>query len=352
MKITHFVAGLMLTVFLAIGGSSPAYSRIYVVTTFSDFASITKEIGGDKVDVDYLAYGEQDPHFVSPKPSLALKLHKADMLVLTGMDMEVWASTLLDAARNEKIMDGAKGYITVRSGLKILEVPKVISRALGDVHIAGNPHFHTSPINWRTISKNILVGLQRVDPPNAAFYEQRQKAFVDKIDRRLFGDELVDLIGGDQLSRLVLSGTLFTFLEKDYQGQKLINKLGGWMKEALPLRGIKVMAYHKNWAYFARDFGMNIVGFIEPKPGLPPTPQHVQNCLNLIKEQDIKIMLVASYFERRSPTTIAQRTGIQALFLPLSVNATPEVSDNFKLVDYWIKSINLAVMSNSAAGGE
>jgi ABC-type Zn uptake system ZnuABC Zn-binding protein ZnuA len=351
MKIIHFAAGLFLTVSLATSGPHPVYGRIYVVTTFSDFASITKEIGGDKIDVDYLAEGDQDPHFVAPKPSLALKLHKADMFILTGMDLEVWASTLLDTARNEKVMDGAKGYITVKTGLEILEVPVgVVSRAQGDVHVSGNPHFHTSPVNWRIISKNIMTGLTRIDPANAKYYEERQKAFIDKVDRRLFGDDLVNLIGGEQLTGLLASGTLFTFLEKEYQGQKLSVRLGGWLKEALPFRGIKVMAYHKNWAYFARDFGMSIVGFIEPKPGIPPTPQYVQTCIKMIEDQNIKLMLVASYFEKRSPTTIAQRTGIKAIFLPLSVNAIPEVPDNFALVDYWIKNINTAFISTSAAG--
>ncbi len=343
---------LFLLGFIMAGGATEASGRINVVTTFSDFAAIAKEIGGDKVNVDYLSQGDQDPHFVAPKPSLALKLNKADMFVLSGMDLEVWASTLLDKARNDKIMDGAPGYITARTGIEILEIPQTISRTEGDVHVSGNPHFHTSPANWRIISRNILTGLKRVDPANAAYYEERQKAFVDKVDRRLFGDELVNLIGGDQLSRLLASGTLFTFLEKEYQGQKLTTKLGGWMKEALPFRGAKVMAYHKNWSYFARDFGLSIAGFIEPKPGIPPTPQHVQTCINLIKDQDIKVMLVASYFEKRKPSTIAQRTGIQALFLPLSVNAIPEVSDNFALVDFWIRSINSAVKGVSTVGSK
>ena len=325
-------------------GNTGRVIPVNVVTTFSDFAAIAKEIGGDKVVVDYLSQGDQDPHFVAPKPSLALKLKKADLFVLTGMDLELWASTLLDKARNKNIMDGRIGYVTVYTGMDILEKPAgSLSRTEGDVHVSGNPHIHTSPINWKTISENILIGLNKVDPENADFYEQRQHTFVDKIDRSMFGDELVELIGGEQLCDLLLAGTLFDFLDKEYQGKKLITKLGGWLKKALPFRNREVVAYHKNWSYFARDFGLTVIGFIEPKPGIPPTPKHVQDTINLIKEHGVDVMLVASYFEKRKPNTIAGKTGIQALFLPLSVNAIPEVSDNFKLMDYWIDNVNEAL---------
>ncbi|MCE5252455.1 metal ABC transporter substrate-binding protein [bacterium] len=343
-----FTFAMYLMAVLVIGASGVyAKSPVYVVTTFSDYASIVKEIGGDKVVVEYLSQGDQDPHFVAPKPSLALKLKKADMFVTTGMDLEVWASTLLDKARNDKIMDGAVGFVTVYTGLDILEKPTTISRTEGDIHVYGNPHIHTSPMNWIKISDNICMGLKKVDPENADYYDKRQKAFVDKIDRSMFGDKLVELIGGDHLSDLLLAGTLFEFLDKEYQGEKLINSLGGWLKQAMPFRNKEVVAYHKNWAYFARDFGLNIIGFIEVKPGIPPSPKDVQTTINLIKEHGVDVMLVASYFEKRKPTTIAQKTGIQALFLPLSVDAIPEVSDNFKLVSYWIDSINKAVQGKS-----
>ena len=318
-----------------------AQSPINVVTTFSDFASITKEIGGDRVTVDYLSQGDQDPHYVSPKPSLALKLRDADLFILTGMDLELWASALLDKARNRNIMDGAIGYVTVYTGMEILEKPEgSLSRTEGDVHVSGNPHIHTSPLNWKVIAENILIGLKKVDPVNGDFYEERYRLFIDRVDRRMFGDELVDLIGGDRLSDLVIAGTLFDFLENEYQGEKLVNRLGGWMKEALPFRNREVVAYHKNWSYFARDFGLSVIGYIEPKPGIPPTPKHVENTIRLIEDHGVDMMLVAGYFEKRQPTTIAQRTGIQALFLPLSVYAIPEISDNFQLVDYWIDAIN------------
>ncbi len=341
----------LLTACIIMFAAGQGMAAVNIVTTFSDFATIAKEIGKDRVTVEFLSQGDQDPHFVAPKPSLALKLRKADLFVLTGMDLEVWASTLLDKARNRKIMDGGLGYVTAYTNLDILEKPQgAISRSEGDVHVSGNPHIHTSPINWRTISENILIGLKKVDPDNADFYEANQKAFVDKVDRRLFGEELVELFGGQRLCDLLLSGTLFDFLDKEYQGEKLVTRLGGWMNEALPFRGDKVIAYHKNWSYFARDFGLEVVGFIEPKPGIPPTPKHVQYCVNLIEEQGISVMLVANYFEQRKPAAIAERTGITALALPLSVHSVPEATDNFALVDLWIDSINRALGTSGGSG--
>jgi zinc/manganese transport system substrate-binding protein len=341
---TTRATGVALIFTIIVFSSIQAEAKVRIVTTFSDFASIAKEVGGDKVEATYLSQGSQDPHFVAPKPSLALILRKADLFVCTGMDLEIWATTLLDKARNKAIMDGAPGHVTAYTGIDIMEKPTgTISRAEGDVHVSGNPHFHTSPANWKTIAENITIGLIRVDPGNDSYYQERLSAFTDRVDRALFGDELVDLLGGDRLCSLMRSSTLFKFLEKEYQDKKLVERLGGWCEKALPFRGRKVVAYHKNWAYFARDFGLEVIGFIEPKPGIPPTPKHVQTMIELIDREGVDTMLVASYFEKRKPTTIAQKTAITALFLPLSVDATPEVPDNFILVNNWIDAINEAI---------
>lgn len=317
---------------------------LYVVTSFSDYAAIVKQIGGDLVEVEYLSHGDQDPHFVPPKPSLVLKLRKADLLVTTGLDLEMWMTTLQDKARNKNIMDGAKGYVTVYTGLELLQKPgTALSRTEGDIHIYGNPHIHTSPFNWKVISENILIGLQKVDPQNAAVYEANQQDFIKRVDVSMFGEPLVELIGGEQLEQLLKAGTLFEFLDKDYEGEKLINKLGGWLAKAMPLRGKEVIAYHKNWAYFARDFGIRVAGYIEVKPGIPPTPKHVEQTINLIKNRGIDVLMVANYFEKRKPETISQKTGIRAVFLPLSVNGAERTEDNFKLVDHWIDELLKAV---------
>ena len=314
-------------------------SLLVVVSSFSDYASIAERIAGSHAIVQYIAHGEQDPHFVPPKPSYAMMLKDADLWITTGMDLEGWSATLVDKARNKQIMDGAIGFVSVSDGVKVLQKVEKADRTEGDVHLMGNPHINTGPLNWKVIATNIATGLMKVDPTNASDYQANLKAFNDLVDRTLFGDELVDIFGGEMLARLLENRALFTFLDKDYQGEKLTDKLGGWLKQTESWRGKKIVAYHKNWVYFIETFGLEIVGYIEPKPGIPPSAKHVQEMIGVIKDQDIKLMLVASYFEKNSARMIEEKTGVQAVFLPLFVGGIAEVTDNFQLVDYWIDQI-------------
>ncbi len=314
-------------------------TSLLVVCSFSDYATIAERIAGNHASVQYIAHGEQDPHFVPPKPSYAMMLKEADLWITTGMDLEIWSTTLLDKARNKQIMDGAIGFVSVSDGVKVLQKVEKADRTEGDVHLMGNPHITTGPLNWKVIATNIATGLMKVDPANATDYQANLKAFNDQVDRALFGDELVDMFGGEMLSRLQENRTLFTFLDKEYQGEKLTGKLGGWLKQTESWRGKKIVAYHKNWIYFIETFGLEIAGYIEPKPGIPPSAKHVQGMIGVIKDQDIKLMLVASYFEKNSARMIEEKTGVKAVFLPLFVGGIEEVNDNFQLVDYWIDQI-------------
>ena len=311
-----------------------------IVCSFSDYAAIAKYITGGEAQISFIAHGEQDPHFVPPKPSFAMMLTNADLWITTGMDLEMWSSTLLDKARNRQIMDGEIGFVSVSDGINILQKLEKGDRTEGDVHLMGNPHINTGPLNWKVIAHNITIGLIKTDPANAAYYEMNRDNYIDEIDRAIFGDKLVDLFGGETLTKLLENKTLFTFLQNSYEGGQLIDHLGGWLKKAENFRGKKVVAYHKNWAYFAETFGLEIVGYIEPKPGIPPSAKHVQHMTQLIKDQDIKLMLVASYFEKKSPQMIENKTGIKALFLPLFVQGVPGINNNFELMDYWIDQIN------------
>ena len=317
-----------------------ADGKLNVVCSFSDYASIASFIAGDKATVSYIASGEQDPHFVPPKPSYAVTLSKADIWITTGMDLEMWAATLVDKAHNRKIMDGEPGFVSVSDGVNVLEKIEIGDRTEGDVHLMGNPHITTGPLNWKIIARNITIGLIKTDPANTAYYQKNRDEFIDKVDRSLFGDRLVVLFGGATLTRLLENNTLFTFLDKPYEGGKLIDVLGGWLKEALPFRNKRVIAYHKNWSYFASTFGLDIVGYIEPKPGIPPSARHVQEMIELIREHDIKLMMVASYFEKKTALMIEEKTGIKALYLPLFVHGLPGINDSFELMDYWIDQIN------------
>lgn len=323
--------------------ASPVFSQLKVICSFSDYAMIAKEIGKDKISVEYISQGAQDPHFVLPKPSYAMKLKKADMWVTTGMDLEAWSTTLLDKARNKKIMDGAEGFVSVSDGVNILQKVSKADRTEGDVHLMGNPHITTGPMNWKVIADNLTIGLIKVDPANASFYQANKDQFKLRVDNAIFGENLVKLFDGETLCKMLHNQTLFEFLESDYDGKPLKDQLGGWLKEALPMRGAKVIAYHKNWAYFSETFGLNVTGYIEPKPGIPPSAKHVKKMTELIKNQNIKVMLVASYFEKKSPQMIEDKTGIEAVYLPVFVSGMESLESNFDLVDYWIKSINKAI---------
>jgi len=311
-----------------------------IVCSFSDYASIAEYIAGDRANVSFIAHGEQDPHFVPPKPSYAMILSTADIWITTGMDLEMWSTTLIDKARNKKIMDGEIGFVSVSDGINVLEKVGSVDRTEGDVHLLGNPHINTGPLNWKVIAHNITIGLLKVDPANASLYQKNRDDFLDRVDRALFGDKLVELFGGNTLCKLLENKTLLSFLENDYEGEKLIDHLGGWLKEALPFRGKRIIAYHKNWSYFSETFGLEILGYIEPKPGIPPSAKHVQQMIKLIQDQNINLMLVASYFEKKTSQMIEDKTGIKALYLPLFVQGVPGINDNFQLIDYWIDQIN------------
>jgi ABC-type Zn uptake system ZnuABC Zn-binding protein ZnuA len=313
---------------------------IRVVTTLSDYAWAASQIGGDLVQADAIARGNQDAHFVRPRPSYSMMLRDAELFVTTGLDLELWVPTLLDAAGNPKVLEGGTGYVAAWPGIEMLEVPTTLSRTEGDVHIYGNPHIHTEPLNMVAIARNILAGLQKADPANAATYQEREKALEERLYRRLFGDELVDLMGGETLARLARTGRLHSFLEsKEYpagSGRSLADRLGGWMKQTEPLRGRQIIGYHKNWIYFGERFGLDFVGYIEPKPGIPPTPRHVETIIDLIRNQGIKVILSANYFDPLKPQAIADRTGATVVIVPLSTGGEPGIDGYEKLIDTWI----------------
>jgi zinc/manganese transport system substrate-binding protein len=311
-----------------------------VITTLPDYAFFAKEIGGDRVSVKAIVGGDQDAHFIRPKPSFATALRNADVLVATGLDLELWVQTVIDNSGNGKIRSGQVGYVSAATGMNLLEKPKTMSRAEGGVHIYGNPHVTCSPIQMKVAARNIATGLIKNDPEGKEIYLQKLKELHNKIDECLFGKKLVEILGGDTLCSLAEQDRLIPFLqEQKLEDKPLIEYLDGWMGKMLPLRGTPIVTYHKNWVYFVKLFGLEEAGTVEPKPGIPPSAKHVSDLINLMKERNIRIILAANYFDEQQVRTVASRTGAEAVIVPIYVGGANGTEDYFKLVDCWVDGL-------------
>jgi ABC-type Zn uptake system ZnuABC Zn-binding protein ZnuA len=312
---------------------------IQVVTTLSVYASLAEEVGGDRVEVSSIARGDEDAHFVKPKPSFALMLKKADLFIATGLDLELWAPVLVDKSGNRRIRVGEPGYVSASQGVRLLDVPETADRSAGDVHVYGNPHIQTSPIAAKAIAENIAAGLTRIDPAGAGAYERNLAAFIRRVDDALYGAELLEILGAETLDGLAVQGRLISFLEaQELDGAPLLAKLGGWFGRGLPFRGREIIAYHKNWIYFTDLFGLRVVDYVEPKPGIPPSARHVKELVDVIEAQRIQVLIAANYFDPQKPRTIAERTGCRDVTLPLGTGVGG-ADDYFALVDLWVERV-------------
>jgi len=273
---------------------------IKVVTTLTDLKSITELIGGDKVSVTAIATGYQNPHFVDPKPSYIISLSNADMYVTVGLDLETgWSPQLLSSSRNTKIQKGAAGYVDASDGIGLLQVPTAANRAEGDIHIFGNPHYWLDPLNGKVIARNIANGLERVDPANKAVYETNLQTFYKNIDAKMIE----------------------------------------WQAKMAPYKGSKIIAYHNEWVYFEKRFGLVIVDFMEPKPGIPPTPSQLVKVINEVKANNIKAIISSPYFSTSSSDVVAKQTGVKVLTMATSTSAFPTVKNYFDVFDYDINQL-------------
>jgi len=268
---------------------------IKVVTTTTDMKSITEMIGGNKVSVSSIATGYQNPHFVDPKPSYIISLSNANMFVTVGLDLETgWSPQLLTSARNSNIQKGSPGYVDASEGVGLLQVPSSSNRGEGDIHIYGNPHYWLDPLNGKVIGRNIANGLERLDPENKTFYETNLYAFFSKIDA----------------------------------------KMKEWQDKMAPYKGTKIIAYHNEWVYFERRFGLQVVDFMEPKPGIPPSPSQLVKVIKEVLANHIKIIISSPYFTTSSSDVVAKQTGVKELTLATSTGAFPAIKNYFDLFDY------------------
>jgi len=329
-------------VMLYMGISQAAFAGVplRVVTTLPDYADIAARIGGDRVTAQTIVHGEQDAHYIRPKPSFVAMVRRADVLIDTGLDLEMWLPTVVDKAGNTKVRSGQIGYVAVAQGLELLEKPEVVSRIEGGVHLYGNPHITCSPVNMRLVARNIAAGLIKNDPAGATEYADRRDAFIRELDERLFGKTLVTMFGGDTLADLAGKGRLVSFLEKQtHEGKPLLEQLGGWMKQMLPLRGKPIVTFHKNWVYFVTLFGLEEAGTVEPKPGIPPSPRHVLELTETMRSRHIGLILAANYFDEQKIRTVASRVDAEAVIVPIYVGGAEGVDSYFALVDDWVTGL-------------
>ncbi|HXG45543.1 MAG TPA: metal ABC transporter substrate-binding protein [Gemmatimonadales bacterium] len=318
----------------------PAAEPVRIVTSLTTYGAIAREIVGDRGVVRSIAEGDEDPHFVQPKPSFVAILREADLFVTTGLDLELWVPPLLDRANNRKVSEGGPGYVTAYTGIALLEVPTTLSRSEGDIHVAGNPHIHTDPLNAILIARNILTGLGRVAPADARFFAEREQDFETRILQALMGPDLVEILTPATAVNLLQTDRLWDFLSQTrYQGRPLLERLGGWLKRGEVFRGKDLACYHKEWAYFSRRFDVNCVAYIEPKPGIPPTPRHVEEVIRLMKERGIKVLFASNYFDRNQIQQVAAKTGARPVVVPENTGGAPGVDTYFDLVDAWVNGL-------------
>jgi len=354
-RVTGFVA-LMLSLTCAMLAAQQNRNRNRrgqqkkVVASLTTYAAIAREIAGDRVEITSLAEGPEDPHFVQPKPSLALAMRRADLLITTGLDLEMWMPALMDKANNPRIASGSDGFVAVATGIGLVEIPETVSRAEGDTHIYGNPHIWNEPANALIIGENIAAGLRKVDPDNAAAYEAGFAAWKEKLMRAYAGDELVQILGADLVADLDRAGELWEFLSaQSYQGRALTERAGGWLGKLAPYRGREMVCYHKAWSYFARAYGIPCAEYIEPKTGIPPTPRHVAHVISLINQRNIPVLLAAAHFPRDQVEMVAQRTGATAVIVPASVRGAPNTETFIDLMSLWVDRLAEAFAQSPAA---
>jgi ABC-type Zn uptake system ZnuABC Zn-binding protein ZnuA len=285
----------------------PAVAQLKVVTSTTDLYDIARAVGGDRITATHISQGYQDPHFVDPKPSFVLQLRDADVWAFVGLDLEIgWMPILLDGARNPKIRRGGPGYLDVSRAINVLDRPVGnVDRGMGDVHARGNPHYWLHPENGRRIARQFKAKFSELDPKNAATYDANTRAFENRLDAA----------------------------ER------------AWARDLAAIRGKPVVAWHTSWRYFAAYNGMNIVAFVEPKPGVPPSPSHLYQVIQTVKRTGAKAIVMEPFYDRKLADLIAKQTGAKVLVLPPSVGGlrNAPVNDYVSLMKYDIAQLAAAV---------
>ena len=290
---------------LLLAALASAHAKLNVVATLPDYGAIAEEIGGDMVKVTSLAKGTEDPHFIDARPSFLRILNQADVLLEGGAEMEIgWLPALVNNARNPKILGDAPRHVLMAQGIPLLDVPSVpVDRSMGDVHPAGNPHFAHDPANGRIMAAHLVEVFSKLDPANALLYEANLRKFNERLDQ----------------------------------------KLAEWARLMEPFRGTKVVTYHKSYEYFAARFGLEIVGQIEPKPGIEPSPTHINALIPRMKEAGAKLVMIEPNRPRKTPQYVADAIGAKLVIVPGMVGGHEKIKDYFSLFDYDVAQITAAL---------
>lgn len=304
--------------------------KVEVVTTLGILADLAHEVGGDLVSTQALADPRQDPHYVQPRPTLMRRAHDADLFIELGLQLELWASKVIEGSGNPGIQSGQPGRVIASLGISTLELPQQLSREWGDVHPFGNPHIWLDPLNVKDMAANIAAGLERVDSEHKEVYAERLKDFQGRIDDALFGEALVKEVGGKMLARQARRGRLEAWLES----KKLGDLLGGWLARAEPLAGRPIVTYHKSWIYFTERFGMTIATEIEEKPGIPPSVRHRDAVVKMIRERGVKTILEGIFYDRTAGDYMAEKTGAHVVAVPIDVGDESAAATYFELMDH------------------
>ena len=287
------------------GTGSPPEAPLRVVTSTTDLADIARSVGGERVNVVHISEGYQDPHFVEPKPSFILQLRKADIFAYVGLDLEIgWMSLLVDGSRNPRIRPGAAGNLDVSRAIPVLDVPTgVVDRSQGDVHPLGNPHYWLDPDNAKRIARLFEQRMSQLDPAGEETYERNRDAFITRLDAAV----------------------------------------KTWAPALAAIKGKPVVAWHTSWRYFAEFTGMRIVGFMEPKPGVPPSPSHLAGLVLTMQRTGAKVIIMEPFYDRKTADFVAGKTGAKVLILPPSVGGKRELKDYIALMQYDLSQLAAAL---------
>jgi len=277
-------------------------AALHVVSSIPTLGSLAKEVGGSHVEVESLGKGYQDPHFVEPKPNLMLVLNRADLLLHVGLELEIgWLPPLVLGSRNPKIQPGELGNLDCSRAIPVLDIPTTkVDRSMRDIHPQGNPHYWLPPGNAKIIAREIAQRLEQLDPDSRADYEKNLASFNARVDAKT----------------------------KD------------WAPMIARMKGIKVATYHKSWSYVSQWVGLEEIGYVEPKPGIPPDPQHLARLIAVMKQEGAKLLLVEDFYNKSVASLVAQKAGAKLLDLPSDVGATPQIKDWFSLVETLLKALS------------